>query len=209
MPGKRVQFDDETWHALDLLAKDRTQDFQELADEAFADLLRKHGRPTDLKTALRESVAGMEKRPPAASVKRGGGKKVAGNDAVLVVSGIGTDAEAARLICFAANCSCKSSVLVIRASPAVTNDKKPSCRRRWWSRPRGGIGWRPGPCSLGKTGLALARCRRRCYGIKSSRNSITAQPFRLMAFRDWLPESAVPGPRCRSRSRASRPGCRG
>jgi hypothetical protein len=33
MPGKRVQFDDETWHALDLLARDRMQDFQELADE--------------------------------------------------------------------------------------------------------------------------------------------------------------------------------
>jgi hypothetical protein len=39
-----------------LLARDRMMDFQELADEAFADLLKKHGRPTDLKTALRESV---------------------------------------------------------------------------------------------------------------------------------------------------------
>jgi hypothetical protein len=29
MPGKRVQFDDATWHALDQLAKDRMQDFQE------------------------------------------------------------------------------------------------------------------------------------------------------------------------------------
>jgi hypothetical protein len=56
MPGKRVQFDDETWNALDLLARDRMQDFQELADEAFRDLLEKHGRPTDLKTALRQSV---------------------------------------------------------------------------------------------------------------------------------------------------------
>jgi len=56
MPGKRVQFDDETWHALDLLARDRMMDFQELADEAFDDLLKKHGRPTDLKTALRESI---------------------------------------------------------------------------------------------------------------------------------------------------------
>jgi hypothetical protein len=56
MPGKRVQFDQETWNALDLLAKDRMQDFQELADEAFADLLRKHGRPTDLKAALRQSL---------------------------------------------------------------------------------------------------------------------------------------------------------
>jgi hypothetical protein len=56
MPGKRVQFDDETWQALDLLARDRMQDFQELADEAFRDLLHKHGRPTDLKSALRQSV---------------------------------------------------------------------------------------------------------------------------------------------------------
>jgi hypothetical protein len=45
MPGKRVQIDDATWHALAQLAKDRVQDFQELADEAFADLLAKHGRP--------------------------------------------------------------------------------------------------------------------------------------------------------------------
>jgi hypothetical protein len=80
MPGKRVQFDLETWHALDQLAKDRMQDFQELADEAFGDLLRKHGRPTDLKTALRQSVASMEKRPPAASAKRGRERKIAGND---------------------------------------------------------------------------------------------------------------------------------
>jgi hypothetical protein len=61
MPGKRVQFDEETWNALDLLARDRMQDFQELADEAFSDLLRKHGRPTDLKTALRQSVGNAEK----------------------------------------------------------------------------------------------------------------------------------------------------
>ena len=39
---------------LDLLARDRMMDWQELADEAFSDLLKKHGRPTDLKTALRE-----------------------------------------------------------------------------------------------------------------------------------------------------------
>jgi hypothetical protein len=56
MPGKRVQIDDETWQALDLLGRDSMRDFQELADEAFRDLLRKHGRPTDLKTALRQSA---------------------------------------------------------------------------------------------------------------------------------------------------------
>jgi hypothetical protein len=49
MRGKRVQFDDETFNALDLLARDRMMSFQELADEAFTDWLKKHGRPTDLK----------------------------------------------------------------------------------------------------------------------------------------------------------------
>jgi hypothetical protein len=56
MPGKRLQFDDETWAALDLLAHDRMMDFQELADEAFGDLLRKHHRPVGLKSALQQSA---------------------------------------------------------------------------------------------------------------------------------------------------------
>lgn len=56
MPGKRVQFDEETWSALDMLARDRMMDFQELADEAFRDLLKKHGLPSSLKEALRRSA---------------------------------------------------------------------------------------------------------------------------------------------------------
>jgi hypothetical protein len=56
MPGKRIQFDDETWQSLDLLARDQMKDFQELAAEAFRDLLRKHGRPANLKEALRRSA---------------------------------------------------------------------------------------------------------------------------------------------------------
>ena len=56
MPGKRVQFDDETWQQLDLLAHDQMKDFQALADEAFRDLLKKHGRPASLKEALRRSA---------------------------------------------------------------------------------------------------------------------------------------------------------
>lgn len=48
MPGKRVQFDDETWSAIYLLARDSMRDFQELADEAFRDLLAKHHRPVGL-----------------------------------------------------------------------------------------------------------------------------------------------------------------
>jgi hypothetical protein len=65
VPGKRVQFDDETWQALDLLARNRMANFQELADEAFADLLRKHGRPTDLKSALRKSAGKETAASPA------------------------------------------------------------------------------------------------------------------------------------------------
>jgi hypothetical protein len=56
MPGKRVQFDDETWQQIDLLGRDQMKDFQEVADEAFRDLLKKHGRPVDLKDALRRSA---------------------------------------------------------------------------------------------------------------------------------------------------------
>jgi hypothetical protein len=70
MPGKRVQFDEETWAALDLLARDQMKDFQELADEAFADLLRKHKRPVGLKAALRQS-AGVS----AAVIPLSGGKR--------------------------------------------------------------------------------------------------------------------------------------
>ena len=53
---KLIEFDDETWHALDLLARDSMKTVQELADEAFRDLLTKHGRPTDLRTALKQSM---------------------------------------------------------------------------------------------------------------------------------------------------------
>ena len=56
MPGKRIQLDDEIWQALDLLSRDSMKTFQELAEEAFADLLKKHDRPVDLKTALKRSV---------------------------------------------------------------------------------------------------------------------------------------------------------
>jgi len=68
MPGKRVQIDDETWAALDLLARDSMKTFQELADEAFADLLKKHERPVDLRTALRKSASLTS--PPAAKKRR-------------------------------------------------------------------------------------------------------------------------------------------
>jgi hypothetical protein len=76
MPGKRVTIDDETWMALDLLARDRMATFQELADEAFADLLRKHGRPVDLKAALRKSV-GVSAEIVKLTDRRKSGKRAA------------------------------------------------------------------------------------------------------------------------------------
>ena len=54
---KLIAFDDDTFDKLKQLARDRMGTFQELADEAFADLLRKHGIPVDLKDALRKSAA--------------------------------------------------------------------------------------------------------------------------------------------------------
>jgi hypothetical protein len=53
---KLIAFDDDTFDKLKQLARDRMATFQELADEAFADLLRKHGIPIDLKDALRKSA---------------------------------------------------------------------------------------------------------------------------------------------------------
>jgi hypothetical protein len=62
--GKRVVFDRETWAAVDLLAHDQMKDLQELADEAFNDLLAKHGRTSDFRKALRMS-ARLQKPKPA------------------------------------------------------------------------------------------------------------------------------------------------
>lgn len=57
MVRKLIAFDDETWHALVQLGRDRMADIQDLADEAFADLLTKHHVPKNLKDALRRSAA--------------------------------------------------------------------------------------------------------------------------------------------------------
>jgi hypothetical protein len=49
--------------------------FQELADEAFADLMKKHGIPIDLRDALKKSAAGAEAPAKQAKAARGSGKK--------------------------------------------------------------------------------------------------------------------------------------
>ncbi len=53
---KLIAFDDDTFDKLKQLARDRMATIQDLADEAFADLLKKHGIPIDLRDALRKSA---------------------------------------------------------------------------------------------------------------------------------------------------------
>jgi hypothetical protein len=57
---KLIEFDQETFQAVDLLARDSMSTWQELAEEAFRDLLKKHGRPTDLRAALKQSMTAAE-----------------------------------------------------------------------------------------------------------------------------------------------------
>src|SRR5262245_29539398 len=49
MPGKRVQFEHETWQAIDAVASQRGKTFRDRADEAFKDLLKKHHQSVGLK----------------------------------------------------------------------------------------------------------------------------------------------------------------
>lgn len=78
---KLIAFDAETWQALDLLARDSLKTMQELADEAFADLLRKHNRPTDLRQALKRSAGAAgapdsrRRKPRATSAARAGRRR--------------------------------------------------------------------------------------------------------------------------------------
>jgi non-homologous end joining protein Ku len=66
---KLIAFDDDTFDKLKQLGRDRMATIQELADEAFADLLRKHGIPVDLKDALRKSAA-LTRKPEKSGPSR-------------------------------------------------------------------------------------------------------------------------------------------
>jgi hypothetical protein len=67
---KLIAFDAETWNALDLLARDSMSTIQELADEAFRDLLRKHNRAVDLTTALRLSARESSAKADASGARK-------------------------------------------------------------------------------------------------------------------------------------------
>jgi non-homologous end joining protein Ku len=71
---KLIAFDDDTFDKLKQLGRDRMATIQELADEAFADVLRKHGIPVDLKDALRKS-ASLAKTPAQNNAKSNPSRK--------------------------------------------------------------------------------------------------------------------------------------
>jgi hypothetical protein len=53
---KLIGFDEETFQALEVLAGDQMKSWDELVAEALRDLLEKHGRSDDLRTALKLSI---------------------------------------------------------------------------------------------------------------------------------------------------------
>lgn len=74
---KLIEFDDDTFAKLKQLARDRMATFQELADEAFADLMKKHGIPIDLRDALKKSAreAGKGAASETKTASKAGKKK--------------------------------------------------------------------------------------------------------------------------------------
>jgi hypothetical protein len=68
---RRIEFDAETWHVLHKLSLDSMKSLQDLADEAFRDLLKKHRRPTTLKEMLRESARSHPANDHGPARKRG------------------------------------------------------------------------------------------------------------------------------------------
>jgi len=53
---RRIGFDALTWQALNHLSFDTSKSVQELAEEAFRDLLKKYRRPVTLMAMLQESI---------------------------------------------------------------------------------------------------------------------------------------------------------
>jgi hypothetical protein len=71
MVAKRVQFSDEAWEAVLAIGRQRGRTFQQIADEAFNDLLKKYGQPVGLMAALAQSVHRPTELRPKKKRKRG------------------------------------------------------------------------------------------------------------------------------------------
>ena len=67
---KLIEFDGETWRALEGLSCDSLASVQELADEAFRDLLKKHRRPVTLREALKASARTIPANDAAGGQRR-------------------------------------------------------------------------------------------------------------------------------------------
>jgi hypothetical protein len=65
MVGKWVQFNEETWHEIQAVARETGKSFQELANTAFANLLKEHSQPVDFKAAVEASVTSGSKAKKA------------------------------------------------------------------------------------------------------------------------------------------------
>lgn len=66
---KLIAFDPDTFAALDVYRRDSMKDWDELAEEAFRDLLNKHGRSADLRTALKRSAKQVGSAPKESTPK--------------------------------------------------------------------------------------------------------------------------------------------
>ena len=76
MVGKRLQFDRDTWNAIEVLAQDQMKDIPEIVEEAMRDLLKKHGRAADFRQQLRISAGKTERTDrPEKTAPRPAGKR--------------------------------------------------------------------------------------------------------------------------------------
>jgi hypothetical protein len=64
---KLIAFDDDTFDKLTQLERDRKSTIQELANEAFADVLKKHGVPVSRTEGLRKRPALVKTPAPKKS----------------------------------------------------------------------------------------------------------------------------------------------
>jgi len=71
---KLIASDEDTFAKLSELGRYRMATIQELADEAFADVLKKHGIPIDLKDALRKSAAPSRAAAPGKTSRKTGSR---------------------------------------------------------------------------------------------------------------------------------------
>jgi hypothetical protein len=54
--ARRIELSAQTWHALDDLSQETGRHLNDLAEEAFADLIKKRRRPRSLRDALRTAT---------------------------------------------------------------------------------------------------------------------------------------------------------